>query len=64
MRDDVKTLMCFSSIAGLLLEFLTLLPEYQILRINIDEVAGAYKKAGLSLWLFETTEVFPSLHFT
>lgn len=56
--------MSFSSIARLLLEFLTLLPEYQILRINISEVATAYKKAGLSLWLFETTEVFPSLHFT
>jgi len=56
--------MCFLSIAFLLLEFLTPIPEHQILQINISEVAGAYKNASLSLWLFEKRELFTSLHLT
>lgn len=51
--------MCFFSIAILLL-----FPEYHILWINISDVAGTYQKAGPSLWLLETTEIFISLHFT
>lgn len=37
--------MRFFSIAILLLEFLPLSPEYQILWIKISDVARAYKKA-------------------